>query len=114
GQVLAAPRGRIDFGRLARRGGIRDAAIPSRFTRRSEDFHLNRVLLAGLRDATGIATDVQLRSSVRQVARQLADRVGRVELSAEAVSRAIDGLDRRTRRYRPALDLIELLRSGRM
>jgi 5-methylcytosine-specific restriction enzyme subunit McrC len=110
-QNLGAPKGRIDFDRIAGRG-TRDAAIPCRFTRRHDDFHLNRVLLAGLRAASTVATDVLLRSDIRHLAQQLADSVSSIPLSTLSVATAKDQLDRRTARYAPALELIELLRQG--
>ena len=111
-QNLSAPKGRIDFGRIAKCGGIHNPSIPCRFTRRHDDFHLNRVLLAGLRAASMVATDVQLRSDVRRLSQQLTDAISSIPLSADAITRARSALDRRTARYGPSLELIDLIRRG--
>lgn len=109
---LAAPRGRIDFQRLAVRGGLYQAVIPSRFTRRSDDSPLNRVLLAGLRVAATLTSDAALRTQARRHAHELETTVRPVSLSSDSIRSAQDTLDRRTARYAPALRLIELLHRG--
>jgi 5-methylcytosine-specific restriction enzyme subunit McrC len=108
-RALAAPRGRIDFGRMARRGGIREPAIPCRFTRRSDDSPLNQALAAGLRSASRVATDANLRSNCRRLVHELELTVTPSPLSAELLRAARGALDRRTERYAPSLRLIELL-----
>lgn len=108
---LAVPRGRIDFARLAN-GGLRDARIPSRFTRREQDTLLNRALHAGLHVAAGIASDRALRADARRLAQELAAAVTPVPLTAQLLREATDALDRRTARYAPVLQLIELLLSS--
>lgn len=109
---LSMPRGRIDFTRIAGRGGVTAATIPCRFTRRSDDFHLNRVLLAGLVAASRVATDAKLRSDVRHLVQQVSATVNTIALSAESIADATSSLDRRTARYAAALELIDLVRRG--
>lgn len=109
---LGTPRGRIDFQKIARQGGIREAAIPCRYTRRSHDFHLNRVLQAGLLLASRLASDARLRGDVRRLTQHLAQSVSDIPLTEEAIGAALKGLDRRTWRYAPSLRLIDLLRRG--
>jgi 5-methylcytosine-specific restriction enzyme subunit McrC len=109
---LVSPRGRIDFQRLAVSGGLREAAVPCRFTRRRDDSPLNRALLAGLHAAAAIASDPELRASARRLARELEASVERLPLDAELLRGARAVLDRRTVRYTPALRLIELLHTG--
>lgn len=108
---LAIPRGRIDFSRIARQGGLTDARIPSRFTRRSDDTELNRTLRAALSTAASVAVDPQLRSDVRRLAQELGTTVTAVPLTAESMNRARRAVDRRTVRYEPSLRLAELLRT---
>jgi 5-methylcytosine-specific restriction enzyme subunit McrC len=108
---LAVPRGRIDFARIAR-GGIRDARIPSRFTRRLEDSLLNRVLLGALNLSARIAGDATLRGDAKRLGHELAVVVKHPELSTSVLKQAWQTLDRRTVRYTPALRLIELLLAG--
>lgn len=110
---LATPRGRLDFARMAVRGGLRDATIPCRFTRRSDDSPLNRALLAGLDAAARLASDRALRGDARRLAHELEPTVARVRLDAECLAAARTALDRRTARYAPALGLIALLLEGR-
>jgi 5-methylcytosine-specific restriction enzyme subunit McrC len=110
--ALASPRGRIDLQRIATRGGIREQAIPCRFTRRIDDFPLNRALLAGLRSAAALATDVNLRSDAHRLAHELDATVESVPLDKRLLTSAREALDRRTVRYEPVLDLIELLNAG--
>lgn len=109
---LATPRGRVDFQQIARRGGLFDAAIPSRFTRRSDNSILNRALLAGLLLATRRAGDRGLRADAHRLAAELEGLIEATDASTELVSVARKSLDRRTRRYEPSLQLIQLLIDG--
>jgi 5-methylcytosine-specific restriction enzyme subunit McrC len=111
-ESLGAPRGRIDFGRIASRGGIREAAIPCQFTRRHDNSALNRALLAGLRSAANIARDIGLRADARRLAHELESTISTSDLSEELLRAARRSLDRRTTRYAAALRLIELLVTG--
>lgn len=110
--VLGSPRGRIDFQRLAVCGGPIEAAVPCRFTRRSDDTPLNQALLAGLNAAAAVASDPALRSGARRLAQVLEASVDRQPLDAGCLRAAKAVLDRRTVRYSPALRLIELLHAG--
>ena len=110
--ALASPRGRIDFQRIAVEGGIRQAAVPCRFTRRSDDFALNRMLLSGLHAAASVATDPILRADVRRLAHEMEASVERFPLDDACLRGAKSALDRRTIRYEPALRLIELLHTS--
>jgi 5-methylcytosine-specific restriction enzyme subunit McrC len=109
---LASPRGRIDFGRIARAGGHVGPELPSRFTRRSDDSSLNRALLAALRYTAARAQDRVLKTDAARLARELDRTVERVPLDRSLLQDARSSLDRRTRRYQPALTLIELLLNG--
>lgn len=110
--TLASPHGRIDFKLLAVRGGIHEAAVPCRFTRRSDDSPLNRVLLAGLHAAAGVASDPGLRADARRLAHEMEGTVERGPLDDARLRAAKSAVDRRTVRYAPALRLIELLHTG--
>ena len=109
---LSLPRGRIDFARIAKRGGIRGAIIPCRYTDRDYDSVLNRALLAGLRLVASSASDSQLRGTARRLTRELDSTVESVELSTELLISAKRSVDRRTTRYEPSLDLIQALMMG--
>jgi 5-methylcytosine-specific restriction enzyme subunit McrC len=109
---LSTPRGRIDFVRVARTGGVTEPAVPCRFTRRADDSPLNRALLAGLHLAARRAQDRALRSDARRLAHELERTVVPELATRELLGTARKALDRRTRRYEPALRLIELLIDG--
>ena len=111
-EQLASPRGRVDFQRIAKRGGIHDAAVPCRFTNRSDNSPLNRALAAGLRFAAGRAADRRLRFDAQRLAQELERTVSSSRLSIELLDEACAAVDRRTRRYEPALRLIQLLYEG--
>ncbi len=111
-EALASPRGRIDFRRVAIAGGLHQATVPCRFTRRSDDSALNRMLLAGLHAAASVATDARLRADVRRLAHEMESSVERLPLDDASLRGAKSALDRRTIRYAPALRLIELLHTG--
>ena len=110
---LGVPKGRMDFRRLALQGGITDATIPCRYTRRSDDTKLNRLLLAGLFQGARVSHDAGLRSAAHRRALDLeARRVVRQELSNVLIRSATASLDRRTGSYVPLCRLIEVLYEG--
>lgn len=109
---LASPRGRTDFGRIARAGGHVGPELPSRFTRRSDDSSLNRALLAALRYTAARAQDSVLKADAARLAHELDRTVERVPLDRMLLQDARASIDRRTRRYQPALTLIEFLLNG--
>ena len=61
---LSSPRGRINFGRLAARGGVVAGTLPCRHFSRSSDHLLNQILRAGLSLAQGIALDRELAAAI--------------------------------------------------
>lgn len=109
---LASPRGRVDFARLASDGGLISSALPSRYTRRSDDSSLNRALLAAMRYTAGRAQDSKLRGDAARLARELDRTVTRLSFDRSLLQEAQATIDRRTRRYLPALTLMELLLNG--
>lgn len=108
-EELASPRGRIDFSRHAASGGAVRAALPCEHHPRTASIPLNQALLAGLRFAVGCTDDLGLRFQLRRLAKLLEESVDAGPLQPDLLQRAAVGLDRRTRSYRPALTLIELL-----
>lgn len=68
---LASPRGRIDFTRYIRTAQRAQTTLPCIHHPRSEDTLLNRVLLAGLNFAVGLATDGELKAHVRRLGKML-------------------------------------------
>ena len=105
--------GRVDFSRIAREGGIRSSSIPTRYTKRSHDFLLNRITVAGLRLAGTIAKDAGIRQRTLALAHQMEESVDSIPLSDNALKTARQQLNRMTNRYEGVLALVELLWSSR-
>lgn len=108
-EELASPRGRIDFGALAKRGPTVTSTLPCRHHQRSSDNRLNRVVRAGLGLAAAIAQDPGLRRSLRRLGARLGSEVDGVRLTVESLARARREVNRLTAVYAPSLRLIELL-----
>lgn len=106
---LSAPRGRIDVQRIARQGGIVEAAIPCTHYPRLEDSLINRVLLAGLHLASRLTADLLLRTNLRRLAAVIEEHVSRITLTADVMRQLDRQLNRLTAAYEPALTLIALL-----
>lgn len=112
---LASPRGRIDFARYVCTAQRAQATLPCVHHPRSEDTLLNRVLLAGLIFAAGLATDADLKAHARRLGKMFSATVAAQPLDPPALVEAWRAMDRRTTAYQPAITLIELLlgpRSG--
>ena len=107
--LLASPRGRIDFGRLARQAGLAEAALPCIHHPRMEDCLVNQVLLGGLRLASRITEDLSLRVPLRHLASMMEEQVSPITLDRGAFARLHRETDRLTASYHPAITLIQLL-----
>ncbi len=108
-EPLSIPRGRIDIQRIARNGGIFEAAIPSIHFPRLEDQILNQVLLSGLGLAVQLTDDLSLRMQLRRTAALFEENVSRIRLTRETLRQANREMNRLTASYQPALTLITLL-----
>jgi 5-methylcytosine-specific restriction enzyme subunit McrC len=106
---LASPRGRIDVGRLAAQGGVVTASLPCTHHPRIEDTLLNQVLYSGLDLAGVVASDLQLRREATRLAAVFDEQVSPIRLNATILDRAIEGVNRLTIAYQPALTIIQLL-----
>jgi 5-methylcytosine-specific restriction enzyme subunit McrC len=106
---LSTPKGRIDIQRLAAQGGVLTASLPCTHHPRINDTLLNRVLLAGLRLAGTVASDLQLRRESRRRASLLAEYVATIRLDASALEQVNRQMSRLTVAYEPALTLTRLL-----
>lgn len=85
-ELLASPRGRIDFMQLAGRAGTVQASLPCIHHPRLQDTLINHVLLAGLQSAARLTHDLPLRTHLRRLAALLDDPVTPVRLVAETIS----------------------------
>lgn len=108
-ETLTAPHGRIDLQRIARQGGVYEAALPCTYYPRLDDTLLNRVLLAGLVLSARLTTDLVLRARSRRLAAILETSVSRCRLNGDLLRRATQQMSRLTAAYSPALTLIQLL-----
>jgi 5-methylcytosine-specific restriction enzyme subunit McrC len=107
-EMLASPRGRIDFaGYIA--AGAAQAVLPCNHYPRTESIPLNQALLAGLRFAVGCTENLVLRVRLRRLVQLMDQDVAAAPLNRPLLQQAQTCLDRRTRGYRPALTLIRLL-----
>lgn len=111
-ESLEAIRGRIQVEALARRGVLTEPRIPCRFFERTPDWHLNQVLLAGLRLARRVCQQPALARRAERLVRALDGVEMLATLTHEDVLRARTSLTRLTDTAAPALDLIELLLEG--
>jgi 5-methylcytosine-specific restriction enzyme subunit McrC len=111
-EELAQPRGRIDFDLVARTRHLARATLPCVHHPRTEDNALNQLVLAGLIDAVKSTSDPELRAHVRRLCKQLGKEVTSKPLTGRLLSDARLQLDRRTRSYASAIELIEILMRG--
>jgi len=109
---LGSPRGRLDIGRLAREGGVRNASLPCTYFERREDTPLNRTLLAGVRHARGLTEETSVRARLGRAAAEMAEGVTEVRLTDGLLRAARRARNRLSAAYVPALTLIELLHAG--
>jgi 5-methylcytosine-specific restriction enzyme subunit McrC len=107
--ILTTPRGRIDFTRYVQMPRDCEPALPCIQYARSMDNFLNQVLLQGLELGSHIAADIELRSSLRRMAKIFGQGVSIIRLDRACMDGAWRNLDRRTTAYKPSLTLIGLL-----
>ena len=107
--TLASPRGTVLLDKVARVGGITEAALPCRYFERQLNWTLNQILRTGLDIAARLTADRDLRRRVFQLADRFGDVAVKSRLDVTLIDRAERGLTRLTSAYRPALSLIGLL-----
>jgi 5-methylcytosine-specific restriction enzyme subunit McrC len=108
-QELESPRGRILIDQVIRQGGLREARLPCLHFERRSDWHLNRVLRAGLETAAQLAEDRNLRRRVHRLSAAFDDVESLARLGADDINSAERKLTRLTAACRPALTIIRLL-----
>lgn len=109
-EELPMPRGRIDFGALARAERT-TATLPCRHHLRLVDTALNRAVLMGLGLARRISTDGEVRTIIHRT-REAFEGVTEPRASPAVLESAYGALDRTTAVYAPALELVGLLLEG--
>jgi 5-methylcytosine-specific restriction enzyme subunit McrC len=108
-ETLQSLRGRVLPGEIARRGGIREARLPCLQFDRYLNWHLNRVLYAGLEMAASMTEDRDLRRRALRIANSLDGVERKTRLDRNDIDRAERELTRMTVSYLPALTVIRML-----
>jgi 5-methylcytosine-specific restriction enzyme subunit McrC len=111
-ELLASPRGRVDFQRLAHTGGGWQPALPCHHHPRLADCLPNQVLAAGLRFGAGLTGNLELRARLRRLAALCGECVTPIRLDRHVFTRLERETSRLTRTYEPAFRLIEILYRG--
>jgi 5-methylcytosine-specific restriction enzyme subunit McrC len=106
---LTTPQGRIDFQRIAHRGGVTQAQLPCKYHPRRNDCLINQVLLAGLHHATGISSDISLVGELNGLIARLQDQVSQIKLSQHVLRRLDRESNRLVAAYRPSINIITAL-----
>ncbi len=108
-EKLESPRGRLLMNEVIRQGGVREARLPCRHFERRADWHLNRVLRAGLEVAARMAEDRNLRRRLNQLSAMFGDVERLARLGTDDIDRAERDLNRLTAACGPALTVIRVL-----
>jgi 5-methylcytosine-specific restriction enzyme subunit McrC len=108
-EKLESPRGQILVNQLIRDGGVREARLPCLHFERRTDWHLNRVLRAGIESAAQLAEGSDLRRHLQRLSAMFRDVEPLANLGRDNIERAERGLTRLTATCQPALTIIGLL-----
>ncbi len=108
-RVLTSPRRSIDVQKIARQGGMIQAALPCTYYPRLEDCFINQVLLQGLLLASHHTDDSMLRIKLYRLVSYFQDTISSIRLNYNAVKRLHREMDRLTIAYRPSITIIEML-----
>lgn len=103
----------IRFGEMARQAHSVETTLPCEHYERDEDVLPNRVLLAGLQLAAGVAIDGRVRQRAMRPLMALAETVQSVSLNAGTLRTLERGKSRLLAAYDPVFGLIRLLLAGR-
>jgi len=106
---LQNPKGRIDFAKLCKDGGIIEAKLPCQYFNRTENHILNQVLLSGLRLSLNLLMDEDLRIRIIRLIELLSESVDNIVLSRNTIALAINNINRLTKRYAKAIHIINIL-----
>lgn len=108
-RLLANPRGRINFGELARQGGLAQATLPCTYHPRLEDGLINRVLLSGLQLAIPLTNDLALRTQLRRLSARLQETISFISLNQRTLRQLHREMNRLTWAYTSVITIIEIL-----
>ncbi|HII07603.1 MAG TPA: restriction endonuclease [Methanotrichaceae archaeon] len=108
-ETLSSQRGKINIKRIARDGGVAQAALPCTHYPRLEDCLINQVLLEGLRLGAKLTDDVLLMSNLRRLVGMMQDGISPIRLNEETMDRLSRQMTRQIAAYRPSISIIEIL-----
>lgn len=108
-EELFSPRGRIDINSMAKQDGLIREKLPCIYFYRNENNLLNQILLAGLRLGAILATDSKLKIDTRNLCIKFEDHIDTVKISRTSLQSAKNKINRLTKRYEPALEIINIL-----
>ncbi len=106
---LESPRGRIDFNKLSMRSTVASTTLPCGYFERSENNVLNQVLLSGLQRALKLTDDFNLKIDLHRLCKNMGEGINHIELNRGVLQQTLKSVDRLSERYRPALELINIL-----
>lgn len=106
---LTSPRGRINLQRIARQGGIIQAALPCTYHPRLEDCLINQVLLQGLHLASHLTSETDLRFKLYRLVNLFQDTISPIVLDHHVLVKLRQQMDRLTAAYQPAMTIIDIL-----
>lgn len=101
--------GRINFERLAIRGGLKQAVMPCSHHPRSDDSLLNRVLKAGLLISVRLTNNLVLRARLRRLIAILDESISNTRLNWQLMQQVRREMNRLTRAYNSIIAIIEIL-----
>ena len=106
---LNCVRGRIDFEKLAIRGGLKQAVMPCSHHPRIDDSLINRVLKEGLCISVRLTNDLVLRGQLRRLIAILDESISNTRLNWELLQNVRRKMNRLTRAYNSIIAIIEVL-----
>lgn len=106
---LSMPRGKLLFSELARSPVRTRLDAPCRYTRRTPDLPLNRLMLSAVGVMRREVADARLRMELHAREAMLGELCARQPLTWELLREAKTASDRRTAYYQPVLELAELI-----
>ena len=106
---LESPRGRIDLRKLSERSNKQEASLPCVYFERNEDNLLNQTLLAGLELSIKLAVDTKLKIQLHRLYSQMTEGVSSVIINRQTLKMAWSSVSRLTNRYKPILEIINIL-----
>ena len=106
---LNCVRGKIDFQKLAIRGGLKQALMPCAHHPRIDDSQINRLLKGGLRLSVLLTSDLKLRGQLRRLIAILDETVSDAQINWDMLRIVKQRVNRLTRAYNSIISIIAVL-----